>query len=129
MLKVSDRLNIVDRETWPAWKELILKTIDGEPKDIRTISRELGIIPDTDKFGFLIEIASDLEKELKNTQPKIRCVAAHDEYRFLLYRVDQTDELIEKGVLSAEEIHPDLRTLAKSEGLLDKGFTLHKERI
>jgi hypothetical protein len=129
MLKVSDRINIADRETWPAWKKLILKTIDGEPKDMGTISREFGIIPDTEEFHLLTEIASDLENETKNTKPKIRCVTVHDEYRFLLYRVDQTDELIEKGIISAEEIHPDLRTLAKSEGLLEKGITLHRERI
>lgn len=88
------------------YKEEILKRLDGQPKTVSQLREEMGIEVGTREMWKMSQVFTRLEAQEghHNKMPVIKvAIKAESEYKdtFYYYRVDQEEELIEKGVISA----------------------------
>ena len=92
-------LNVMPKEYW---QEEILKKLDLRPLDFDDISKEFGFEKDSREYKDLMILVSSLQERHKNLEPKVKAAFVEGVRLYPLYRTDQENELVQRGVLSEE---------------------------
>jgi hypothetical protein len=106
-------LNIKPREEWQAE---ILKKLDLRPLAFDDLAKEFGFEKHSREYKDLSALISGLQRNGENGS-HIKTAITTKDWVYPLYRADQEEELIQKGVLSEKEYEFKPSALARDYGM------------
>lgn len=93
-------LNIMSREEWQVE---ILKKLDFRPRGFEDLAKEFNMNKDTREYLDLMLLVSGLQEKHGEGVPKVKTTFIDETQTYSLYRTEQENELVQKGLLPGIE--------------------------